>query len=171
MLTNFYVVENIIWPEKHRKNTLLFCLKMANKYPASRSVMPDWAIRRPIGRFLDLLGAQKLHWEPGRQNSILGDIWIGPIFSPKLGDLGAIFGRYLSCLGRQKLQIWIGRSIWGQIAQLGASKKFLSGITVIKFHCSKRPYEDLSLEDYFYRGLKMINFGEFQSICLNHNTI
>lgn len=29
----------------------------------------------------------------------------------------------------------------------------------IKYHCSKRLYQDLSLEDQFFRFLKIINFG------------
>jgi len=29
----------------------------------------------------------------------------------------------------------------------------------IKFHCSKRPEEDLRIEDTFYRILKVLNFG------------
>lgn len=29
----------------------------------------------------------------------------------------------------------------------------------IKYHVSKRPHEDLEVEDYFYRVLKVLNFG------------
>ena len=29
----------------------------------------------------------------------------------------------------------------------------------IKYHISKRPYEDLQMEDVFYRVLKVLNFG------------
>ena len=29
----------------------------------------------------------------------------------------------------------------------------------IKFHCTLRPKEDLALENIFYNGLKIINFG------------
>ncbi|KAI8496225.1 hypothetical protein Bbelb_260660 [Branchiostoma belcheri] len=29
----------------------------------------------------------------------------------------------------------------------------------IKYHCTRRPYQDLSFEDKFYTGLKIINFG------------
>ena len=29
----------------------------------------------------------------------------------------------------------------------------------IKFHCSKRQWENLKFEDYFYRALKILNLG------------
>ena len=37
----------------------------------------------------------------------------------------------------------------------------------IKFHCSLRPKQDLTLEDNFYRALKVINFGESKRTFLN----
>jgi hypothetical protein len=38
----------------------------------------------------------------------------------------------------------------------------------IKFHCSKRNFQDLTIEDYFYRALKTLNFGKIGSIYV-HN--
>ena len=41
---------------------------------------------------------------------------------------------------------------------------------LIKFHCSKRPYQDLTIEDKFYLGLKILNFGNFTH-CNYHKTL
>jgi hypothetical protein len=33
----------------------------------------------------------------------------------------------------------------------------------IKYHCTKRPYEDLNIEDNFFRVIKCINLGMLES--------
>lgn len=39
----------------------------------------------------------------------------------------------------------------------------------IKYHCSKRPYEDLSIEDNFFRIIKCLNLGKYMTARTNIN--
>ena len=41
----------------------------------------------------------------------------------------------------------------------------------IKYHCTKRPYQDLTLENRFFLMLKLINCGKYALICLTYHSM